>query len=424
MKSRTRITINQQQRLSLNTTLSAAIRILRADAAGLSRFLEDQAAENPSLVLDRPDPSPADWLPRWGDALARLRGGSGQPAEDLPDSGPSLSAHVAQAIAGLALPPRARRIAEALAEALGPAGWLTSTLDDIADETASPVSEVERVLEQVQTAVSAGLFARNLAECLSLQAADAGELDPVMDGVLRRLPLVATGDTARLAEAIGCDEPKVRQAIARLRRYDPKPGARFQAGAAPVAEPDLTARRGPDGWEIALNRGALPTLKLGTGPGRAEARALIRLVEGRNATLLRVAQTILHRQAAALEQGFGALVPLGMAEVAEAVGLHPTTVSRVVAGTAVDTPRGTWWLRALFSQAVGGEDGPAAAALRDRLARLVAGEDPARPLTDEALARALAQSGAPIARRTVAKYRDMLGIPPAHARRQRRRPGG
>jgi RNA polymerase sigma-54 factor len=142
------------------------------------------------------------------------------------------------------------------------------------------------------------------------------------------------------------------------------------------------------------------------------------MIEGRNATLLSVGQDILHRQTGALEAGLGALVPMTMAEVASAVGLHEGTISRVVAGTSVDTPRGTWWLRALFTKAVR-EGGPAAGALRDRLAKLVAEEDPDHPLSDDALAAALAEGGAPIARRTVAKYRAMLNLPPAHRRRRR-----
>jgi RNA polymerase sigma-54 factor len=164
----------------------------------------------------------------------------------------------------------------------------------------------------------------------------------------------------------------------------------------------------------------LPTLALaeGGGKGRAAARALLRLVENRNATLLSVGQEILSRQEAALDNGAGALVPMTMADVAGAVGLHESTVSRVVAGTAVDTPQGTWWLRALFTGAAR-EGGPAAGALRDRLARLIGAEDPAAPLTDDAIAEALAEGGAPIARRTVAKYRAALKLPPAHRRRAR-----
>nr|MCU0902757.1 RNA polymerase sigma-54 factor [Tabrizicola sp.] len=190
--------------------------------------------------------------------------------------------------------------------------------------------------------------------------------------------------------------------------------------AAPIREPDLIAEKGASGWIVSLNRSALPSVSVAEGraKGRAEARALIKMIEGRNATLLSVGQDILNRQTAALEAGLGALVPMTMAEVAQAQGLHESTISRVVAGTAVDTPRGTWWLRTLFTKAPH-EGGPAAGALRDRLAKLVADEDPDHPLSDEALAAALAAGGAPIARRTVAKYRAMLNLPPAHRRRRR-----
>jgi RNA polymerase sigma-54 factor len=241
-----------------------------------------------------------------------------------------------------------------------------------------------------------------------------------MAAVLDRLELVGRSEIDRLAREAGLAVATVRDCIGTLRGYDPKPGARFQPLAAPVREPDLIAMRGPNGWTLALNKSALPTLSLAEGrhAGRAAARALLQQVENRNATLLAVGQEILSRQEAALDEGSGALLPMTMAEVAAAVGLHQSTVSRVVAGTAVDTPQGTWWLRALFTGAVG-RGGAAAGALRDRLARLVAAEDPAAPLSDEALARALAGDGAPIARRTVAKYRAVLKLPPAHRRRLR-----
>jgi RNA polymerase sigma-54 factor len=426
MKSRTRITIAQSQRLSLNTSLAASIRVLRADAAGLTQFLEEQAAENPALVLGAAPPP--DWLPRWHDALRALRtlpqggGGNGLDPEEIEiaAAGPSLAAHITQAIAALRLPPRAQRIADHLAMALEPSGWLGRPLDRIAAEAGASADEVLAVLHRLQDLEPTGIFARNLEECLRLQAAEAGHLDPVMDGVLARLPLVAEGALGRLARQIGCTPDDVGLRIRRLRGYDPKPGARFQGGAAPVAAPDLVATRGAEGWQVALNRSALPIITLTgpKGPERTAAAALIRMVEGRNATLLAVAGEVLRRQEAVLEAGIGALVPMTMAQVAEALNLHQTTVSRVVAGAAVDTPGGTYWLRALFSPAVR-KEGPAAAAMRDALARMVAAEDPAEPLSDADLARALAGAGAPLARRTVAKYRSLLGIAPAHARRRK-----
>ncbi|WP_395540913.1 RNA polymerase sigma-54 factor [Neotabrizicola sp. sgz301269] len=424
MKSRPRITIAQTQRLSLNTALATSIRVLRADAAGLTQFLEEQAAENPTLVLGAAPPP--DWLPRWGQALRALRGGGAQDLDPdeivIAGAAPSLAAHVGHAIAALRLPPRAQRIADQLALALEPSGWLGLPLARIAAETGASDEEIEAVLLRLQELEPTGIFARDLAECLRLQAAEAGHLDTIMAGVLERLPLVAQGALGRLSRDLGCTADEVAQCIRRLRGYDPKPGARFQGGAAPIAVPDLVATRGGEGWQVALNRSALPTVTLAgpKGPERAAAAALIRMIEGRNATLLAVAREVLRRQEAVLEAGIGAVVPMTMADVAEALGLHQSTVSRVVAGAAVDTPGGTFWLRALFSPAVR-QDGPAGAALRDALARMVAAEDPTQPLSDADLAQALAGAGAPLARRTVAKYRGILGIAPAHARRRRAR---
>jgi RNA polymerase sigma-54 factor len=415
MKSRSRITVQQTQRLTLTTTLAASIRLLKADAAGLSRYLEEQAAENPALILTRP--AQADWTPRW-----RLALGQGGEMPEPAATAPSLIAHVQTLVDSLALPPADARIALTLVEALEPSGWLGQPPDAIARTLGQPLAEVERVLARLQAqADPPGLFARNLADCLRLQAIDAGELDAVMAAVLDRLPLVAAGEIDRLANEAGVTPQAVRDRIGTLRGYDPKPGARFEPLAAPIREPDLIAEPGPEGWTVALNRSALPTVALAPGRGgadRAAARALVRMVEGRNITLLAVGQEVLRRQVAALDHGPGALVPMTMAEVAAALDLHESTVSRVVAGTAVDTPRGTWWLRALFTRAAQ-EGGPAAGALRIRLAQLVAAEDPGRPLSDDDLTRALAAGGAPIARRTVAKYRAMLNIPAAGRRRQR-----
>jgi RNA polymerase sigma-54 factor len=414
MKSRTRISVHQTQRMALTTGLATSIRILRADAAGLSRYLEEQAAENPQIILTRPQVQ--DWIPRWKSAF-----GSDAERPEQEAAGPSLVSHVLGMIDSLRLDPTETRIAMALAEALEPSGWIGRALSAIAAQLTVSVPAVERVLHRLQErAEPTGLFARNLAECLRLQAAEAEALDPPMQALLDHLDLLAKGELDRIAREAGLELADLRQAFGRLRSFDPKPGAGFETFAAPVREPDLIAEKGASGWIVSLNRSALPSVSVaeGRGKGRAEARALIKMIEGRNATLLSVGQDILARQAAALDQGMGALVPMTMGDVAEALGLHESTISRVVAGTAVDTPRGTWWLRTLFTKAPR-EGGPSAGALRDRLARLVAEEDPDHPLSDDALAQALADGGAPIARRTVAKYRGMLNLPPAHRRRRR-----
>ena len=427
-----RQTQTQTQRLSLNGTLVASIGILRADAGGLTRFLEEEAARNPHLRLE-PPPPPAlgEWLPRWASVLPGLAAaGSGNALDYAVGAGPSLMVHVTAAIDTLFHTARDRQIALRLAEALEPSGWLGQPLAEIATATGTRLSEVEAVLTRLQKIEPAGLFARNLAECLTLQLTDTGQIDAGFVTIMDHLDLLARGDLSRLSRLSGQSEAELMQRFRVIRALNPKPGTQFAAfGADPLREPDLVARpEGGGGWSVALNNSALPSLQVvksetGSAPDLRAARALGRMVEARNATLLRVGREVLQHQHAALASGAGALEPLTMAMIAERLGLAESTISRVVAGASVDTPFGTWWLRRLFSGGVGAQ-GPerklvSAAALRDKLARLVAAEDRTAPLSDAALVAALAAGGQDIARRTVAKYREMLDIPPAHRRRRR-----
>lgn len=425
MKDRPRISIAQTQRLQLNLGLAASIKVLRADAEGLTRYLEEQASENPCIGLARAPHS--EWLPRWSMAFGQAQDGEDQQAS----AAPSLMAHVMGGVESVTRPGRERAIAQALAEGLEPSGWLGVSLAEVAHEVGASLPEVEAVLVKVQRLEPTGIFARNLAECLRLQAAEAGCLDPVLAQILDHLDLLAAGETARLARLCKVAEADVMARLRLIRGFDPKPGAQFEQGAAPLREPDLTARKTDVGWQVALNRSALPAMTLhrpGTRPMDPDAKAqwaaaklVARMVEGRNTTLLRVGTEILRRQEAALDNGRKALVPMTMAAVAQTLGLHESTVSRVVAGTAVDTPNGTWWLRGLFTAALG--DGVSAATVQAAIGRMIAAEDPAKPLSDEALVQALAAEGMTIARRTVAKYREALHIPPAHRRRRARAHG-
>lgn len=427
MTQRQRIEVKQTLRLKLTTGLRASIEMLKFDATGLASYLEEQAAANPSLVLTQP--VPRDWLPRWTGVLP------GAARADLPDAGerlagpgPSLMAHVSAEIDRAMKTPRDRVIALALAEALAPSGWIDRPLLAVARELGCKLAEVEAVLIRLQQIEPAGLFARTLSECLKLQAQEAGLYDRVMKLILAHLDLLAQGEVARLAEMAGVPEAEVLRRFRVIRTMNPKPGTAFEPlMAATLREPDLVARRRPDGdWDVALNGGALPDLRVtadGTADTRAAARMLDRMVGGRNETLLRVGTEVLRCQRLALDHGPGRLQPLTMVEVARALDLHESTVSRVVAGTSVDTPRGVWWLRKLFSRGLGPQDGDglSAAGLRDLLARKI-GAEGAVPLSDAALAQALAvELGVVVARRTVAKYRGMLGIPPAHRRKLRMR---
>lgn len=422
---RPRLSVTQTLRLQLTPGLQTSIHLLQADAGGLTRYLEEQAETNPHLRLD-PAPAPAagDWLPRWTGVIGA--GGSPDQAE-APAA--SLMAHVVGTIDRMGLSPRDVRIASALADALEPSGWLGKPLAEIAQDCAVPEADVEAVLTRLHRIEPAGLFARNLAECLALQLTEAGDMDDAMRVILGRLDLLGAGDLGRLARLARTTADEITARFRVIRSLDPKPGAQFAPlAAAALREPDLLVRKSAAGlWDVALNRSCLPTVSvLSPVEGRggaplAAARAVARLVKTRNDTLLRVGREVLQRQAAALDHGPRALVAMSMAEVAAALDLHESTVSRVVAGASVDTPRGTWWLRRLFSARVGEGAGMASgAAVQARLAQLVASEPKGAPLSDAALAAALAEGGGAVARRTVAKYRASLGIPPAA---RRRRPG-
>jgi RNA polymerase sigma-54 factor len=418
------ISLSQRQRLQLNTGLQTAITLLRMDAGGLTRYLEEQAERNGYLAVEAPPLDPVAWTPRWTTAFH----GTGGEMPDTAQPGPSLMAHVLSQIETVTRSERERGIALVLAEAIEPSGWLGRPLAELAAEARCSVGDAEAVLMRLQRMEPTGLFARSLAECLRLQAADADRLDPVMAGVLENLDLLAEGRTARLAEICDATEAEVLARLRVIRSFDPKPGAQFEPGTVDAREPDLTVTAGPQGWQVALNRSALPAVSVrrpGVRPADpaeraalADALGLCRMVEQRNATLLRVAQEVISRQQAVLDHGLGALQPLGMAEVAEAVGLHESTISRAVAGVALSTPGGTYALRSLFGPRVGDTS---AAAIRAEIARLVAAEDAGAPLSDLALTEALAASGRPVARRTVAKYRAQLRIPTAGQRRRGRR---
>lgn len=416
MATRSSMNVIQTQRLRLSGSLHTALRLLRADAAGLTHYLEEQAAENPALVLTPVSPGPDEWLPRWTGILTRA--GDDMAADQAAAPGPSLMAHVIDMVPAKVPPGPMRRIAVALVEALEPSGWLGRDLADLAGELGVTEAEVAEVLARLQTIEPAGLFARGLADCLALQAHEAGVLDGPMQIILNNLGLLASGDWAGLCRLTGLDEPAIRRRFGIIRGFNPKPGAAFSAVHSPMREPDLTVRKTADGWQVGLNRSALPEITIVPGiAGEAQANSIRRMVESRNQTLLVVARHVLSVQAAALEAGPMAMKPLTMQAVADEVRLHKSTVSRVVAGTSVDTPHGTWWLRALFSPDMGADTG--AGALRARLARLVADEDRSRPLSDEALAAALSDGRVAVARRTVAKYRTALRIPPARRRRLR-----
>jgi RNA polymerase sigma-54 factor len=370
--------------------------------------------------------------------------GSGDAELELPDeSGRTLRDHLLWQLELAHLPPDALAIGRAIVDALNDDGYLTESVAAIAETAArelpADAAAVERVLAVVQQLDPAGVGARSVAECIELQLA---QLDPSTPGLAaartlahRHLELVAGRELAALQREMHVSGEELDVALALVRSCHPRPGAAFQATRTEYVVPDVYARRTPQGWVVELNPAALPRVRLNEGyaamitraPDHAvlrtqlqEARWLLRSLEIRNDTMLKVARTIVERQQAFLDRGEESMRPMILKDVAEAVGMHESTISRVTTGKYLHTPRGVFEFRFFFSSQVAGGDGAAVSstAIRAKIRKLVSQEPPGRPLSDQQLVELLAADGVQVARRTVAKYRESLGIAPSSARRQ------
>lgn len=402
-----------------NAELSA--RLADLDTAHLAPLSAEARAECwPALV--RPVPPPLRLPP------PQTGGPGGFDTDRIAEGAAGLVAHVLAQLPLLVRAPADRGIAHVLLAALEPSGWLGAGIDEIAATAGCPPQRAEAVLQQLQGAEPTGLFARSLAECLMLQARERGLATPAFAALLGNLPLLAKGDLAALAGICGCSEEDVAAMARDLRRMNPKPGAAFSDGPAMLRPPDLVLRRDGDGWLLELNAETVPVLRLAPGDGQAapealrNARSVLQALERRHETVLTIAAEIVARQDAHLRDARLPLAALTINDLAAAANVHRSTASRVTAALVIALPRRTVPLRALMSAAA-----PAARrtaeplsvqAVLQRMQAIVAAEDPAHPLSDEAIARLLLEEGAALARRTVVKYRGLAGIGP---RAQRRR---
>ena len=400
---------NQQQKLGFRQI--HAIGLLSLTNEALAEHLARRAAENPALRLR---------MPARATAFA---------AEDQA-AAPGLYAHVLPQI-GLIIGNAAdRALAMEFLEALDPNGWLCQPVAEIAARAGRKLPEAEAVLSQLQQGIEpSGLFARDLCDCLRLQAAERGQLDPQMEQVIAHLHCLAQGERA-LARACQLEDSALRERLLRIRRLSPRPGLAFGGSVAPIREPDVIVRRGQGGWQVALNRSTLPALAV-TDPGAAqpelraaksEAEWLANVLERRNRTILAVTRAVLRHQRRFLDEGASGLVALCRNEIAAELGLHHTTVGRIARSLLVETPHGLRSLCSLFDtspQRAEGQAPPlASAAIRHRLGQLIAAENPSDPHSDAALAALLAQEGKVVARRTISKFRDEIVIPARSIRRR------
>lgn len=366
--------------------------------------------------------------------------GNDRTVDDFASDERSLREHLGEQLRLTFADPIDRMIGAHLIALLCPAGRLTADPVAIAAAMNLPLERVEAVRTRMMRFEPVGLFARDLKECLAAQLAEKNRLDPAMQALLDNLELLARRDSKRLMALCGVDAEDLTEMMAEIRALDPKPGATYDSVPAQVVVPDLLMRQGNDGsWIIELNPDTMPRVlvnerfyakiipnarkedKVFLAERLANANWLARSLQQRAQTILKVAAEIIRQQDGFLRMGVAYLRPLILRDIAEAVELHESTVSRVTANKYIATPRGTFELKYFFTTAIDGTDGGnthSAEAVRHRIRILIGAEPPNEILSDDSIVAILRREGVDIARRTVAKYREALRIPNSVQRRR------
>lgn len=337
--------------------------------------------------------------------------------------------------------PRERLIATQLIGLLDDSGYLAGDLEAVAEQLGCRRHDLDAIVERLKQLDPAGIFASNLSECLALQLHERDRLDPAMQALLDNLDLVALRDRVKLKRACNVDDEDLADMMAELRCLDPKPAQAFSHALAQPVTPDVLARPdGSGGWAVELNAETLPKVLvdrtyhatvgkriLGAGDKAylnerlQEANWLVRALHQRATTILKVASEIIRQQDGFMRHGVQHLKPLVLRDIATAIDMHESTVSRVTNNKYMATPRGTFELKYFFTAAIsatGGGEELSAEAVRHRIKALVGAEPKDEILSDDAIVGALAREGIDIARRTVAKYREALRIPSSVQRRR------
>ncbi len=395
--------------------------------------------------------TPAD---RWGgDSAAAFsrEGGSGRSfdgddrgMDDLAEAPGCLRDQLSQQLRLGFTDPVDRMIGANLIALLDPAGRVSIESCALGDALGVEPARVEAVRERMQRFDPPGLFARDLRDCLAAQLADRNRLDPAMQALLDNLDLLARRDMRRLRELCDVDAEDLAEMIAELRTLDPKPGAGHETGPVAAILPDVLMRRAPiqtaDGseWLLELNPETMPRVlvnqgfharistlakreeKAFLGEQLSSANWLVKSLQQRAQTILKVSAEIVRRQDGFFRHGVAHLRPLILRDIADAVEMHESTVSRVTANKYIATPRGTFELKYFFTTAIAGVCGEShsAEAVRQRIRAMVGAETASEVLSDDAIVAQLRQEGVDIARRTVAKYRDALRIPSSVQRKR------
>ena len=338
-----------------------------------------------------------------------------------------------------------RLIARYLIDLVDIDGYIRSPLEEVAASLSASLEEIESVLVTLQTFDPAGICARDLPECLALQLKEKNRFDPFMERLIANLDLIAACDFQRLKKVCGVDSEDLREMIAELRQLNPRPGRSFDHVEIETLVPDVIVRRGADGeWRAELNPGAAPSLAVDRayyaslkarcrsdadrsylGDRLSSANWLVKSLEQRLATILKVATAVVEEQSAFFDHGVRHLKPLNLRQIAAKIGMHEFTVSRVTSNKAIATPRGIFEMKYFFTSAISAScasvDAHSSEAVRDRIKEFILNELHAEILSDDRIVTLLKADGIDIARRTVAKYREALRIPSSAARRRQKR---
>ena len=380
-------------------------------------------------------------------SATRNEGGDGLPDIDARNSAPTtLREHLLWQMQMAIFSPTDRRIAEAVIDAINEDGYLTCSLEEIRQslpaDLAVEIDEVQAVVHQIQNFDPAGVAARDLSECLLLQMRVLDPATPHLENARRvaapeNLGLLAGRDFKQLKRATRLSPEDLQEAIQLIQHLNPRPGGSVTSSHAGYIAPDITVKKIRGVWRAELTASATPRLGINQQYEKLirrgadttdnkylqdklqEARWFIKSLVSRNETLLKVARAIVDRQRAFLEHGAEAMKPLVLHDIAEIVGMHESTISRVTTSKYMLTPRGIFELKYFFSSHVGTADGGtcSATAIRSLIKKLVEAEKPSKPISDSTIADILAEQGIHVARRTVAKYREALNIPPSSQRK-------
>jgi RNA polymerase sigma-54 factor len=407
----------------------------------LENVFPDDSGEKTSKSAEAPPPSYSEWS------------GAGSPAgedynlEAFVSAETTLANHLAEQMALAISNPAGRMIAQYLIDMVDEAGYLTGDLDTVAEKLGAERRDVELVLAVLQTFDPAGVCARNLTECLAIQLKERDRYDPAMRALVEHLDLLAKRDLAGLRRICGVSDDDLADMIAEIRMLNPKPGLAFGSTTVQPIVPDVFVRSAPDGtWQVELNSDTLPKVLINqryhaqvsktTRNDKEKAYIadclqtatwLVRALDQRAKTILKVSSEIVRQQDGFFARGVQHLRPLNLKTVADAISMHESTVSRVTANKYMATNRGIFELKYFFTSAIAAADGGeahSAEAVRHRIRQLIDSESAAEVLSDDTIVEKLRGAGIDIARRTVAKYREAMRIPSSVQRRREKLAAG